>query len=202
MELDGLPELGRPDCVEADGARLHVERRTKGALRVVLVRHGRTEHGQNGIADKLFHKPVVAGDGLAQRREQRILEGTNVLGIKALGKRRETRKVGEQYRDLPAIRVPSWFVHCRPRTGYGAGDRSRRLSNDALGWRNTSRCSPRRTAAGAEGKVGLARGATGNTSHRLPASTAGAERVARRHLRTTPCTRHQLRPGSPILVRA
>src|SRR5262249_20097986 len=152
--------------------------RTKGALRVILVRHGRTEHGEHGITDKLFYKAIVAGDGLAERREQSILEGTNVLGIKALRQRRETRKVGEQYRDLPAIRLPSWYVHCRPRTGYGTGGahRSRRFSHDALGWRNTSRLSPRRTAAGAEGKVGLARGATGNAGHRLPASTAGAER--------------------------
>ncbi len=81
-----------------------------GALRVVLVRHGRAEDRHHRIADELLHGAAealdLAGDALVVRAER----GADVLGVGAVGACREADEVDEEHGDdlaLLAARPPA-----------------------------------------------------------------------------------------------
>ena len=80
-----LAEARRPLLAQRGGAGQHVERGVESPRRIVLMRDRRPEEGEDGIAEKLRDKAVVAGDRLAERLEQRVLKRAHLLGIEALG---------------------------------------------------------------------------------------------------------------------
>ena len=65
------------------------ECRAHGALRVVLVRDRRAEHGHDRVADELLDRAAVSLELLAHAREIRREQGAHVLGIELLGSRVE-----------------------------------------------------------------------------------------------------------------
>ena len=54
VQRERSAELVAPTLAELGRARVHLERRAQGALRVVLVRHRRTEDGHDSVADELL----------------------------------------------------------------------------------------------------------------------------------------------------
>ncbi|MEP6874849.1 MAG: hypothetical protein ABI887_10835 [Burkholderiales bacterium] len=92
-----------PTFAEHHHARMHLECRAQGALRVVLVRHRRAEDRHHRITDELFDECVEAFDHCARGGEQVRLQGTHVLGIQPLGDRGESGQIREQYGGCTAI---------------------------------------------------------------------------------------------------
>jgi hypothetical protein len=75
------------------------------ALGVVFVRQRRAEDGHEAVAHELVHVPaelVHRGDAL---RQEAVGDGRDPLGVEALGPGREVGEVGEQHRDVPALRL-------------------------------------------------------------------------------------------------
>jgi hypothetical protein len=67
-----------------------------GALGVVLVRHGRAEHGHDRVPDELLHCAAVALDVLAQAGVIGADAGANVLGVGGLGSGGKADQVAEE----------------------------------------------------------------------------------------------------------
>ncbi len=92
----GLVQLG--DRLEDPEAGPH------RSLRVVLVRHGRTEHRHHRVADELLDRAAEPLDLLAEPGVIRAHPRPHVLGIDGLGRGREPDEVAEQHRDdLPLL---------------------------------------------------------------------------------------------------
>ena len=84
VEHHALAESRRPSLAELRAALEHLQRRVQRALRVVFVSDRRAEDRHDGIAHEFLDEAVVALDRLRQRREERVLEGANLLGIEPL----------------------------------------------------------------------------------------------------------------------
>ncbi len=61
------------------------ERRSDGALGIVIPRQRRAEHGHHGIADELLHDPAEPLDPVAELVEVETVQRANVFGIGAVG---------------------------------------------------------------------------------------------------------------------
>ena len=81
-----------------------VERGADGALGVVLVRDRRAPDGHDRVADELLDRAAVAVDDLLAVLEVARQELAHVLGVAALGERREADEVGEQDGDQATLR--------------------------------------------------------------------------------------------------
>jgi hypothetical protein len=68
-----------------------------------------TGDGHHGVAYKLFDKPVITSNDVAEHLEQSTLERAHVLGVEALSEGRKPRDVSEEHGDLPSVRVRA---HC------------------------------------------------------------------------------------------
>ena len=80
------------------------ERRSDGALRVVLVCGRRAEERHDGIADELLHRPAVMLELVAEVLPVRGKQRSYVLRVHALRARREADEVGEEDGDdLPLL---------------------------------------------------------------------------------------------------
>ena len=86
----------------ADGVD-DVERGANRALRIVLVRRGRTPDRHDGVADELLDGAAVALDHVAGDVEVPAQELANLLVVAALGQGRESDQVGEEDRDEAAL---------------------------------------------------------------------------------------------------
>ena len=88
QRLDGVDELeAGPD----------------GPLGVVLAGDGGAPDRHDGVADELLDGAAVAADHLAGELEVAVQELAGVLGVLALGERREADEIGEQDRDEAAL---------------------------------------------------------------------------------------------------
>ncbi len=141
------------------------ERRPHGALGVVLVRDGGAEHGHDGVADELLHRPAEALDVGLHALVVRAQRRADVLGVGAIGATREADEVDEEHRDdLPllagrglvasASRRPGRSVRARGSPRRMTGRRSREGSSQRAAWASTrpagaARPRPRRAAAAA-----------------------------------------------------
>ena len=92
--IDG-PE--RPDRVD------ELEACADGPLGVVLVGGRRAPDGHDRVADELLDRPAVAADDVAGEVEVAGEQLAGVLGVAALGERREADEVGEEDRDEAAL---------------------------------------------------------------------------------------------------
>ncbi len=109
VDADAEAELDRAIVLHARGVArelaLHAERAAERALRVVLVRDGRAEDDEDGVADELLDRPVVGervfGEVLEDRRDG-LLED---LGVELLGERREAHDIREEHGDEPTLLV-------------------------------------------------------------------------------------------------
>ena len=99
----GRPSRSRQRCAQRSHARMHLERRVQGALRVVLVRHRRAEDRHHRITDEFLDECVEPLDHPAQGAEQVGLQRPHVLGIQPLGDRCESGQVCEQHGGRSAI---------------------------------------------------------------------------------------------------
>ena len=79
------------------------ERRTHGALGIVLVRNGSAEDGHDGVADELLHRAAEALDLRADARVIRREHRAYVLRIELLGAAGEADEVGEEDGDDLAL---------------------------------------------------------------------------------------------------
>ena len=86
-------------AAKAPELRMHLERNAQGTLRIVFVRDGCPEQGEQGIARKLLDVPLVATDDTAQSRNDRVDHLEQLLRIEPVGERREARDVGEESRN-------------------------------------------------------------------------------------------------------
>ena len=118
--LDRRPE--RADRVD------ELERGPDGALGVVLVGGRRAPHGHDRVADELLDRAAVAADDVARQVEVAGQQLAGVLGVAALGERREADEVGEQDRDEAALGDRACVRRGRP-----AARRSRRRGRQRLG---------------------------------------------------------------------
>ena len=134
--VQGEAGAGSPS---AEGPQLgvHVLGRAECPRRVVLVGDRGTEQGEQGVARELLQIAVVAGDDPRHRRQDRIEDLQQLLGLQPAGQSREAGDVGEQGRD------PTPLVE-RPRPGrggacgVGAGTSSSSCERDvdgAASWR-------------------------------------------------------------------
>ena len=105
MQRERSAELVAPTLAELGHARVHLERRVQGALRVVLVRHRRAEDRDDSVADVLLRVSIETVDDAAQRAEQVGLQAAHVLGIEPLGDGGEAGQVREQHGGSAAIGV-------------------------------------------------------------------------------------------------
>ena len=80
-----------------------VERRAHGALGVVLGRGRRAPDGHHRVADELLDRAAVELDQPAARVEVAGEELAHLLGVAALGERREADEVGEEDGDEAAL---------------------------------------------------------------------------------------------------
>src|SRR5512133_1015003 len=80
------------------------ERRPHGSLRIVFVRHRRSEEGYDGIADELLHRPAEALELLANARVIVRQEGANVFGVEPFRLGRRADEIAEDGGDdLPLL---------------------------------------------------------------------------------------------------
>jgi hypothetical protein len=82
------------------------ERRTHGALRVVLVRDRSAEQGHDRIPDELLHRPAEALKLVTEVLPVRRQERAHVLRIHPLSARREADQVCEEDGDDLALLAP------------------------------------------------------------------------------------------------
>ena len=80
-----------------------VERRAHRPLGVVLVRDRRAPDRHHRVADELLDRAAVALDQRAARVEVAREQLAHLLGVAALGQRREADEVGEEHRDEPPL---------------------------------------------------------------------------------------------------
>ena len=161
--LTGWPRRAAHVSAERRGAAQHVEGRLERPFGIVLMGDRRAEQSEHGIAQVLGDKPAVAGDGLAERVEQRALEGPHLLGIEAFGERGEPAEVGEEDGDLPAVGLPTGPLRLCGRRDLRRLDQGRRRPGGrGAAEGRAARCP----AAGTERKVGVAREAARGTGAR------------------------------------
>ncbi len=168
VQADRLAQARRPGLAERRGAAQHVEGRLERPFGIVLVGDRRTEQSEHGIAQVFCDKAAIAGDGLAERVEQRALEGPHLLGIEAFGERGESAEVGEDDGDLTAV---------------GVGLRDPRLCRRGR--------LARRPAARTEGEVRRAGKAAARAGNRLWTAAARAEGEARQDIETAAGAGHR-----------
>jgi len=118
---------------------LYDERRAHRALRVVLVRLRRAEHGHHLIADDLVDVPAVPLHDVGDALERAIDDRLHFLGVARLAQLGEPRQVAEQHRHDPAL---------FPR-GLCLRGAARRAELPRLTRGRTSRPVPRRRSGGA-----------------------------------------------------
>ena len=83
-------------------ALLDLQRRTEGALGVVLVGDWRAEERHHAVAEKLVDRTFVAVNGVQDHLEDAVHDPVHVFGIELLGHRREARHIREHdCDDLP-----------------------------------------------------------------------------------------------------
>ena len=70
---------------------------------VVLVQDGHAEHGDDGVADELLHRPAVGLDRLASHGVVAAQEAVDQLGVVALRERGEADEVAEERGDDAAL---------------------------------------------------------------------------------------------------
>ena len=75
----------------------HLNRRTAGPERIVLVCHRHSEDSHHGIADELLHRPAVALDDSLHPREIARQQGPQRLRIRRLAQRRRTCHIAEHH---------------------------------------------------------------------------------------------------------
>jgi hypothetical protein len=85
------------------------QRRPHGPLRIVLVRHRRTEQRHHRIADELFYRPAETLQFRAQPHVVRMENRLDVLWIELLRPRRESHQVGKQ--DGDNLSLPTRVDH-------------------------------------------------------------------------------------------
>ena len=79
------------------------ERRTNGALGIVLVRRRRAEHRHDSVSDELLDGPPAPRELLPHERVVRAEHRPDVLDVHTLGSTCEPHEVGEQHRDDLAL---------------------------------------------------------------------------------------------------
>ena len=82
----------------------HLERRRDGAFSMVLERDRVAEEREDPVADVLVERAAVAEDDVGHHGEVLIEPVDQLLGLHALGHRRESADVGEQDRQVAARR--------------------------------------------------------------------------------------------------
>jgi hypothetical protein len=107
--LEPDPVLPDELLVERRNADADVERSTRGAQRVVLVRDGDAERGHHGVARVLLHRAGVTRDCRRDRLEVAPQHRAERLGVERLGERHRLDDVDEEDRDEPPE------LHRRPR---------------------------------------------------------------------------------------
>ena len=105
----GIGGVEVPDRVQ------DAQRRAHGALRVVLVCHGRAEHGHHGVADELLHRAAVALDLAPEQRVVRPDACPHVLGIRTRRGLREPDEIAEEHADDLALLLDRRRRGCRQR---------------------------------------------------------------------------------------
>ncbi len=159
------------------------------------MRHRRPEERKDGIAEELRDETVIAGDGLAERLEERILKRAHLLGIETLGHRGEAGEVREENGDLPAIDVAVRRIRSRCRKGFDRLERRRRNADrrrsGSVGCRPGRVRSPGRPARGTEREIRVARKPARRTRSRLSAAAPRAIGEARCELETAADAGHQ-----------
>ena len=105
VQRERSAELVAPTLAELGRARVHLERRAQGALRVVLVCHRGTEDRDDSVADVLLRVSIETVDDAAQRAEQVGLQAAHVLRVEPLGDGGEAGQVREQHGGSAAIGV-------------------------------------------------------------------------------------------------
>ena len=107
--VDADPD-GEPDAVplgelvvQLRQALLHLERRSQGALRVVLTGRRDPEDRHDGVADELLDDAAPALDHRRHRREVLGQERAELLRVELLAQRRRAGQVGEENRDELAL---------------------------------------------------------------------------------------------------
>ena len=74
-----------------------------GALRMILVRHRRTEQGHGPIAGKLVDGALKAMDAVAEDGEEPVHDAMPLLRVHALGQQHRPLHVDEEHRHLLAL---------------------------------------------------------------------------------------------------
>ena len=100
-------------------ALLHRDSRQAGAQRMVFLRHGSAEQGQQTIAEQLADGATVGLDGVCHRSQRMIEKGLRVLGVGPVHECRRIAQVGKQDGDMLS------FVHHR-QGSRGPGHAARR----------------------------------------------------------------------------
>ena len=76
---------------------MHAKAGAHRAFGVVLVRHRRTEQGQNAIAQQLVDSTAECGHIVDQPLEGTVDEPLDLLGVAVLGQRGEADDISEQH---------------------------------------------------------------------------------------------------------
>ncbi len=177
VELDAV--VGEQLLIELRHRRLHAQRRSDGALGVVLVRDRRAEDRHHVVADVLVHAAADTLDLLGETAQAAVHERLDRLRVKALGDRCVAGQVGEQDRDrAPLLGRGIAGAAAREPPGLALGDAvgaGGRLEPIGLG-----RGLECRTAGSAEAGLGGGRLSALRTDPRQPCPTGHAELRAQR----------------------
>ena len=125
--LDGNLALRAQTVGIATQLLLHRQRRMKCALRMVLVRHGRAEQGEDAVAGRLRDIAAVAMHRRHHKLQHRVDDRARLLGIEVAHQFGRALDVGEQRGDRLALafeRVAGRLL--RRDTKIGSGRRSLR----------------------------------------------------------------------------
>ena len=149
---------------------------------VVLVRDGRTEDRDNGIADELLDESPAPLDLLRQLREGAGHQRAQLFGVEVLGERREPDEIGEDDRDAPPLAGEDRrrFGHRLRSVECGAAGAAEAKAGRILGTTARAQGHERRAAGAAEASVGrVVRGAGRATHARIEADfELGGQRAA------------------------
>ena len=104
-QSDPRPEALLEILVQGAEPRLHLERGTARAQRIVLVRLRDAEDGEDGVADELLHRAAVTFERASHLVEVGEHQAADRLGVEALAHRGRARQVAEdERRELPTLR--------------------------------------------------------------------------------------------------
>ena len=93
-----VPHLRSSSSFRVVERGVHLVGGAHGAQRVVLVHLGRSERGDDGVADELLHRAAVAFDGVAHRLVVARHHAPERLGVEAFAERGRADDVGEHDR--------------------------------------------------------------------------------------------------------